>query len=260
MTPETGGIAQDSGSGIDRRPIEAFVRRGRERLKVLVGTRFLDAGTSGAVAYDLAIDGVAVERWVADPAAGANALRLIDLPSGIAGDTSQYAPLTITAHAVVPGQPMPRVAVRQFDVQPADGLLYAFGEGWHEAEYDNATGRRWRWTSDRSVIQVVPPQGVRLTLRGESPLRYVDAPPTVKISAAGQAFGTLQPAADFEWTVTVPREAVLRAAGAVVVETDGVYLPGAAEGTADTRRLGLRLFDIRVDRVDRLIDTARIGS
>jgi hypothetical protein len=73
----------------------------------------------------------------------------------------------------------------------------------------------------------------------------------VKISAAGQAFGTLQPAADFEWTVNVPREAMLRAGGAVVIETDGVYLPGAAEGTADTRRLGLRLFDIRVDRADR---------
>jgi hypothetical protein len=63
--------------------------------------------------------------------------------------------------------------------------------------------------------------------------------------------GTLRPAGDFDWTVTVPADAVMRSGGAVAIETDRVYLPGPAEGTADARRLGLRLYDIRVDRAER---------
>ena len=39
--------------------------------------------------------------------------------------------------------------------------------------------------------------------------------------------------------------ALIEAHGIVTIETDRTYLPGAAEGTADTRRLGLRIFEIR---------------
>jgi hypothetical protein len=37
--------------------------------------------------------------------------------------------------------------------------------------------------------------------------------------------------------------------GALVIETDRIYLPGEAEGTSDSRRLGLRLFEIEVNPV-----------
>jgi hypothetical protein len=37
--------------------------------------------------------------------------------------------------------------------------------------------------------------------------------------------------------------------GAITIETDRVYLPGQVEGTGDTRRLGLRLFEIDVHTV-----------
>ena len=30
------------------------------------------------------------------------------------------------------------VGVRQFDIQSADQMLYGFGEGWHEDEYERA--------------------------------------------------------------------------------------------------------------------------
>jgi hypothetical protein len=90
-----------------------------------------------------------------------------------------------------------------------------------------------------------------VTLRGESPLKYFDAAPTVRITAGGQVAGTLRPSADFEWSVTVPADAVIRGGGQVAVESDRIYLPGQAEGTADARRLGLRLYEIRVDRADR---------
>jgi hypothetical protein len=250
LTPETGGIAQASGKGIDRQPIEAFVRRGPQPLRVLVGTRFLD-GTGDAVHFELSIDGVSIDAWNSDVTSGRNLLHLIDLPDGIPGAADGYARLVIAARPVQAGRSMPRVAVRQFDVQPAGGLLFGFGEGWHEEEYDNTTGVRWRWTSDRSLLEVVPPQGIRLTLRGESPLKYFDAAPIVTVSAGGEVVGTLRPAADFEWTVDVPAAAVIRGGGTVAIATDRVYLPGQVEGTADRRRLGLRLYELHVNPVDR---------
>jgi hypothetical protein len=140
--------------------------------------------------------------------------------------------------------------VRQFDIQSRSRLLYGFAEGWHELEYDVATGRQWRWTSERSVIRVEgPPGAVAITLRGESPLRYFDAPPTVRVSAGGRTVAQLQPDDDFEWTVRVPAADVQRAEGAIAIETDRVYLPGPAEGTSDERHLGLRLYECRVSPV-----------
>jgi hypothetical protein len=94
-----------------------------------------------------------------------------------------------------------------------------------------------------------PPRDIRLTLTGESPLRYFDAPPTVIISAGGQELDRLSPAADFEWGIPIAAEAIARANGEIVITQDRAYLPGVAEGTNDPRRLGLRLFDIRVDTV-----------
>jgi hypothetical protein len=153
------------------------------------------------------------------------------------------------AHGSRPGA-NPPVGVRQFDIQSAGQLLYGFAEGWHEDEYDPTTGRRWRWTSDKSVVRtkgpVVP---IRITMHGESPLRYFDAPPRVRVTAADQIVGELIPDADFEWTVTVPADALARSGGAIAIETDRVYLPGPAEGTADERRLGLRLYDFVISPV-----------
>ena len=49
--------------------------------------------------------------------------------------------------------------------------------------------------------------------------------------------------------VTVPADAVQRAGGAIAIEIDRVYWPGPAEGTTDTRKLGLRLFETTVSAV-----------
>ena len=129
-------------------------------------------------------------------------------------------------------------------------MLYGFGEGWHEEELDPMTGRRWRWTSERSVIRIKGATGaVRITLKGESPLRYFDAPPTVRVTAAGRVLAQFQPDDDFDWTITIPADDVARAEGAIAIETDPVYLPGLGEGTADERHLGLRVYECRVDPV-----------
>jgi hypothetical protein len=246
LTPETGGLASASAAGPDHRPITAWVRRRPGPLHLVVGGRHLGTAGDPAADFELAVDGVVKDRWrlsVDDR----NFLRFLDLPDGIAAGEGRYAPLTITSRAVDGSGRRAPVGVRQFDVQSADRMLYAFGEGWHEDEYDPARGLRWRWTSDRAVIRLKGGSGgVGLTLRGESPLRYVDAAPTVRVTAGGQAVGQFQPDADFEWTVTVPAADVARGAGAIAIETDRIYLPGPAEGTSDERRLGLRVYESRV--------------
>jgi hypothetical protein len=246
LTPETGGLAKATTMGVDHEPIDAYVRRQNGPMHLVVGVRHLGSAGDPATAFELAIDKTVIEQWTLEPAAG-NDLRFIDLPDGLPPGTGEFAHLSIAARSTVAGRPTPEVAVRQFDIQPAAALIVGFGEGWYEAEYESATGLSWRWTSDRSVIRVAPATAVRLTLRGESPLKYVDTPPRVRVTAAGRTIAELRPDRDFTWTVSVPADAVAAAGGAIAIETDTVYLPGAAEGTADARRLGLRLFEVRVD-------------
>lgn len=245
LTPETGGLARATATSPDHRPIEAWVRRRAEPLHLVVGGRHLGDAGDPAAEFELAVDGAVRDGWTVT-VEQRNFLRFLDVPGGLSGP-GDYARLTIASRPAGGGDRRAPVGVRQFDIQPASQMIYGFGEGWHEDEYDAASGRRWRWTSDRAVLRVKGATGsVGITLRGESPLRYLDVPPTVRVTAAGRVIGQFRPDGDFEWTVTVPEEDVARAAGAIVIETDAVYLPGPAEGTTDERRLGLRVFDCRV--------------
>jgi hypothetical protein len=247
LTPETGGITQATSAGPDHRPIEAWVRRRPGPFHLLVGARHLGNAGDADAEVALTIDGRSIDRWPVT-LADRNVLHFIDVPQGIAGEGS-FASLTIASRSLDPKRAAP-MAIRQFDIQPATELIYGYGEGWHEAEYLVETGLAWRWTSERSVLRIQgPAEAVRITIRGESPLRYFDRPPTVKVTAGGATVAQFRPDADFEWSVTVPADALTRSAGAVAIETDRVYLPGPAEGTADDRHLGLRIFDLRVNPV-----------
>ena len=248
LTPEIGGLTQSTSMGPDRRPIEAWVRRRPGPFHVVVGARHLGDAADADAELTLALDGRPVDRWPVTRAAR-NALRFIDLPDGVAG-TGPFAVVTITSRSVDPKRSAP-VAVRQFDIQPSGQLISAFAEGWHEAEYSVETGQTWRWTSERSVLRMNgPAQTVTLDIRGESPLRYFDRPPAVRITAGAVTLAHFQPDTDFEWHVTVPAESMVNSGGAIAVEIDRVYLPGKVEGTADDRHLGLRIFDLRINGVD----------
>ena len=248
LTPEIGGLTQATSMGPDHRPIEAWVRRRPGPFHAVVGARHLGGAADADAEMTLAVDGHPTARWPVTRAAR-NALRFVDLPDGIPGAGS-FAALTITSRSVDPKRSAP-VAVRQFDVQPSAQLVAGFAEGWHEAEYSIETGQTWRWTSERSVLRMNgPAQPVTLEIAGESPLRYFDRSPTVKITAGDVTLAQFQPDTDFEWRVAVPAEAMLNSGGAIAIEIDRVYLPGKVEGTADDRHLGLRIFDLRVNGVD----------
>ena len=245
LTPETGGLAQATAAGPDHRPIEAWVRRRSGPLHLVVGGRHLGEAGDPAADFALSLDGTVRDRWTLT-FEERNFLRFLDIPEGLAPGPG-YGRLAIASRSAGGDARRAVVGVRQFDLQPADRMLVGFGEGWHEDELDPMTGQRWRWTSERSLLRIKGATGaVRITLRGESPLRYFDAPPTVRVTAAGQVIAQFRPDDDFDWTVTVPADEVARAAGAIAIETDPVYLPGPAEGTADERHLGLRVYECRV--------------
>jgi hypothetical protein len=244
LTPETGGLAQATAAGPDHRPIEAWVRRRSGPLHLVVGGRHLGEPGDPAADFELALDGTARDRWTLTWE-DRNFLRFLDIPEGLAPGPG-YGRLTIAARSADGDPRRAVVAVRQFDIQPADRMLFGFGEGWHEEELDPMTGQRWRWTSERSLLRIKGATGaVRISLRGESPLRYFAAPPTVRVTAAGKVIAQFRPDDDFDWTATVPAAEVARAAGVIAIETDPVYLPGPAEGTADERHLGLRVYELR---------------
>jgi hypothetical protein len=247
LTPETGGLTQATSTGPDHRPIEAWVRRRPGPFHLVIGARHLGNGGEADAEVTLAVDGRSIDRWPVT-LADRNVLRFVDLPQGIEGE-GPFAALTISSRALDPNRAAP-VAIRQFDIQPVAQLIYGYGEGWHEAEYVVDTGLSWRWTSERSVLRIEgPPQSVKITMRGESPLRYFVRAPTVKVTAAGATIAQFQPDDDFEWSATVPADALARSGGAIAIETDRVYLPAQVEGTSDERHLGLRIFDLRVNPV-----------
>jgi hypothetical protein len=249
LTPEAGGRVRASKTGLDHAPIDAFVRRRSGPAAFLIGGFHLGTAADAAAELTVAIDGRPVDVWtVPRDAAGRPFVRFVRLPNGVPEGGGPYASLRVSARSLDPGRPVPEIAIRQFDLQPDGGRpLLAFADGWYEDEYSPETGQRWRWTSARAQLRLVASRTVVLRIRGESPVKYVGAPPTVRVTAGNRTLATFHPADDFTWRVTVPADVLTDAQGVVTIETDRTYLPGDAEGTADTRRLGLRVFECRAD-------------
>ena len=110
-------------------------------MHLLIGGRHFSAAGDPPVVFTASIDGTPIETWTVEPGpGGVSFLRFIDLPGGLPSGPGDYAHLIITARAEPASRPTPPVAIRQFDIQSSGTLIYGFGEGWHEAEYDNATG------------------------------------------------------------------------------------------------------------------------
>jgi hypothetical protein len=246
LTPETGGLTRATGSGPGNRPIEVFVKRRPDAVHLVLGGRHLSDPGGADADLQLLVDGRPFDRWTVRRS-DETFLRFLTLPPAMLDGASGYATLSIVSQAVGGGT-RADVAIRQFDAQSESGVVYGFGEGWHEPEYAPETGARWRWTSERSVLHMRgTAQPTRLTLKGETPLKYFDAPPTIRVTSAGQLLKEFRPDADFEVTIDVAPTVWRDGAASIAIESSRVYLPGIVEGTADARHLGLRLFDARIN-------------
>jgi hypothetical protein len=137
-------------------------------------------------------------------------------------------------------------AIEQFDLQDADAIVWGYDTGWQEAEYAPTTGV-WRWTSDRATLRILgPPSNVRVTFSIESPLRYFATGSRVRISAGDRELAVATMADSKDVTVDVPSAVLASSHGLVTIETDQTFVPAERGGPPDRRRLGLRIFGVRV--------------
>ena len=155
------------------------------------------------------------------------------------------AHLTIQSTAVS-GSAVIQTAIEQFDLQNPETLMWGYGAGWNEAEYNTAFGV-WRWTSDRAMVRIAgPSHDVRVTLEIESPFRYFDAPANIRVTAGDREVAATRLANTESWAFTVPGAALAASSGLIAIDTDQTFVPAERDGGADNRRLGLRILAIRV--------------
>lgn len=245
LTPETAGMARLMGRAPHLGPISAFVARRAEATRVVVGGRNLGAAADPLVRVTLAIDGTDVESWEAAPNPGFF-LRTIALPAGALAGAGAWAELTLRATPVSGSAPVP-TAIEQFDLQSPGVTMWAYGEGFHEPELDNARALSWRWMSEQATIEVPQSAGdVTIVVRGESPRTYFPGPSTFEARVGQASLARVELSGDFTVRIGVRARQLETAGGRVVLTTTQTFAPAERGPSGDHRRLGLRLYAVDV--------------
>jgi multisubunit Na+/H+ antiporter MnhC subunit len=240
LTPETAGIARLMGRGPSIGPITAWIRRRPESVRVIVGGRHLDASAGVPVTFVAAVDGTDLEHWTTGPGFF---LHEFELP---AGTLAGHGLAALTLRSISGQRGRVETAIEQFDLQSSGTLMWGYDEGWHEAEFDPTLGL-WRWTSDRATLRIVGATSpVVVTLRVESPLRYFNELPIVRMMAGSHVLGETRFDGSFVWRVVVPIDWLQQSGGRVAIESDRTFVPAERGEPADRRALGLRVFGVDV--------------
>jgi hypothetical protein len=168
-------------------------------------------------------------------------LRMIDLPAptDAPGD---YATVAIAAQPAEERE-QPDVAIEQFDSQPAGRVIFGYADGWHEQEYNPATGRLWRWTSERASLRVRS-AGRPLALRLEGETETFETPSRVTIRAGDRVLGEVAAGQAFSAVVALPAELFEQGESIITIETDQTYVPAELRPgrSNDRRQLGLKVY------------------
>ncbi len=241
LTPETAGIARLMGRGPSIGPITAWVRRRPDPVRMLIGGRHLGGTQDPLARFRVAIDGTTAAEWASGPGFF---MHEFDLSSGILAGVGPLARLTVQSETTAGGR-VP-TSVEQFDLQSRGSMMWAYDEGWHEAEYDPGVGM-WRWTSGRATLRIIGANGpVAITVRVERPRRYFDDDPTVRVMAGDRVLGETRFRETELWSVVAPLDALQATGGRVTLETNRTFVPSERGGPPDERRLGLRVFGVNI--------------
>jgi hypothetical protein len=244
LTPEAAGITERDGWGPHRRPSVGWIRRRSEPALLMLGGRHLGRADEPAARITVMIDERPVRTFAVDPGFF---LRFFPFDAGALAGDGAFARLTVSATSVGAGAPAPRVALEQFNLQSSDVVQFGYADGWHEPEYNPRTARSWRWMSESANLQVhAAGQNLAIVIRGESPLRYYDEAPTLRVTAGSRVLGEWRPDSDFVMEVTAPADALAASGGRVTLHSSAYFIPGDRDGTADRRHLALRIYSVRV--------------
>ena len=235
LTPETAGVVMEDCRDPAVVPAEGWIRRRREGVTLMLAGRNLAADGSPA-RVTMVLDEHPIGEFVA---AAGFFFHMARMPMGSLDGLGDYARLSLSADRR-------GVSIEQFDAQSADRVVYGFGDGWHEREYNPSTGRMWRWMSERGVIHVRGEgHALRFILNGIT--ETFSRPTRIRLRVGDRVIG--------EWTVG-PRfavDAVIPAAlqtgddTIIVVDTDQVFVPAErSRRTQDRRHLSLRVYDCQL--------------
>jgi len=242
LTPEAAGISDREGWGPHRAPSTGWIRRRDADSVMVIGGRHLANGAPPATVV-VSLEGRAIASFDVQPG---YFLQFIDVPASALAGQGRYAALTVSAGATG-GSPASPVAIEQFDFQPRDRVVFGLADGWYEPEYDPKTAKSWRWASDRAVVRIHHarrPVSVRFQV--EAPRRYFDRPPVVRVMAGNQVLSEVVSANDFGIAVRIPQDVLDAANGLVTLTSDLTFVAGDREGTADRRKLALRIHSVSV--------------
>ncbi len=236
LTPEAAGVADADGRAPSRGPITAWVHgSAASGGTLMIGGRNFDQALRPRLTVTLGRRPLIDETLMPG-----TFLRFVSLPFAQRDAAAPaYDAVTVTATAGA------RVAVEQFDVSAARPIL-GFGDGWHEQELNPRTGLRWRWLSGRGELRIRAPAGpLTLHLEGESPRTYFPRGSRLIIRSGDRVAFDEVLSSDFSRDIPIADPA-----GAIGLETDQTYVPAETSArTQDRRRLGLRLFSVRVRAV-----------
>jgi hypothetical protein len=237
LTAEVAGITALEGTGPHVAPAIAWLKPRAEETTVLIGGRVIGDARAILVA---SLGGQVVARLELPPGFF---LHRTTLRPGRLDGAPGYLPLEFTSA----GGAAPVVKLEQFDAQPPGVRMFGYDTGWFEPEFNLGEGRSWRWMSEKATLWVRP-TGQPLTLRinGESPLKYYEAAPSVRVLVGDKEVATFSPSADFDQAVTLPADLLALANGHVVLESSRFFVPGGAAG-GDQRHLALRIYRVSID-------------
>lgn len=235
LTPETAGTAREDRKGPGYGGISGWIRRYAQPVMLLVGGRNLaDGGPTARV--QVSVDGTTVLDESVPPG-----FFLRTIPLASTAGTGDFAHVTIVSDN-------PLLAVEQFDAQPAGRVIYGFGDGWNEQEYNPTTGVLWRWSSDKAALRVrAEGHGLALTLRGE-----IEEASTshVTIRAGNGVAAEFDVERTFSRTVLIPRELLSEPETVLTIESSAFYVPAETKWrSGDRRKLGLKLVECALSPV-----------
>ena len=236
LTPETAGVAGEDRRGPGYAPVEGWIRRWSTPATLMIGGRNLSS--SGSVHLRVAVDERVVDQEEVGPGFF---LRMIELPADGRTGRGDYARVAVSADAV-------GVSIEQFDAGPEDRVLVGYDDGWHEREYDPATGRLWRWTSDHGMLRVRSRrQALVLTLEGEV---EAAAKSRVTIRIGDRIVAAQDIGRTFSIRQIMPQNFVVAGDNAITVTTDQTYVPAERRMLSrDRRLLGLKVYECHVTPV-----------